>query len=152
MPDTGSEAAELPQPSIGLAWLVAQAKQHNRGYMPPTLVPSASGVTEPGHTHYSEGKLRLAWIPPRTEKQVLPTAEAAVFEGCLAENELGADMLGGSGQVPERLWVNFSGSVNGNNSTCCFTFSYQRAWRTFFSTEMLALSNNTDNIIIAIKY
>lgn len=100
--------------------------------MPSTQVPSASREAELGHSHYSEGKLRLGGLTPRKEQQVLPTAGAAVFGACLADNGLAADMLGDFGQVPEHLWTNFSGSVNGNSPTFCFTFGYQRAWRMFF--------------------
>lgn len=42
-------------------------------------------------------------VTPRTEQQVLPSAEAAVLEACLAEDGLGAQMLGDFGQAPERF-------------------------------------------------
>lgn len=93
--------------------------------MPSTLAPSASGTVKLGLS-IIQRETEATAVTPGKEQQVLPTAEAAVFEAWLAEDGLGAQMLGDFGQVPKCFWANFSGHVNGNSPTFCFTFNYQR--------------------------
>lgn len=97
--------------------------------MPSTQILSASRVAELlgqiGPLFRGETEAKVG--PPRKEHQVLATAGAAVFEASLADNGLAAGLLGDFGQAPEDLWANCYGSINGNNSTFCFTFSYQGA-------------------------
>ena len=61
--------------------------------MPSTLAPSASGTVKLGLS-IIQRETKATAVTPGKEQQVLPTAEAAVFEAWLAEDGLGAQMLG----------------------------------------------------------
>lgn len=97
--------------------------------MPSTQIPSASKVAELlgriGPLFRGEAEAKVG--PPRKGHHVLATAGAAVLEAGLADNGLAAGLLGDFGPAPEYLWANCYGSINGNNSTFCFAFSYQGA-------------------------